>query len=117
MRYIYKGRVRCVEAGVGFKAVFAAAHSQRERASKQQRRPSSSQRWLERQLNDPYVAAAKREGWKSRAAFKLIEVDDKHHILAPGKRVLPGRKQVFRRTDGGVFAGDTIGRVRMNATF
>jgi 23S rRNA (uridine2552-2'-O)-methyltransferase len=48
----------------------------------------SSQRWLERQLNDPYVAAAKREGWRSRAAFKLAEIDDKHHFLKPGKRVV-----------------------------
>jgi 23S rRNA (uridine2552-2'-O)-methyltransferase len=51
-------------------------------------RTSSSQRWLARQLNDPYVAAAKREGWKSRAAFKLIEIDDKHHVLKPGQRVV-----------------------------
>ncbi len=51
-------------------------------------RTSSSQRWLERQLNDPYVAAAKREGWKSRAAFKLIEIDDKYHILKPGQAVI-----------------------------
>ncbi|MEZ5816549.1 MAG: RlmE family RNA methyltransferase [Hyphomicrobiaceae bacterium] len=51
-------------------------------------RTSSSQRWLERQLNDPYVAAAKREGWRSRAAFKLIEIDDKYHILKPGQRVV-----------------------------
>lgn len=51
-------------------------------------RTSSSQRWLERQLNDPYVAAAKREGWRSRAAFKLIEIDDKHRFLKPGQRVL-----------------------------
>jgi 23S rRNA (uridine2552-2'-O)-methyltransferase len=51
-------------------------------------RTASSQRWLERQLNDPYVAAAKREGWRSRAAFKLIEIDDKHHILKPGQRVV-----------------------------
>ncbi|MGD9806500.1 MAG: RlmE family RNA methyltransferase [Hyphomicrobiaceae bacterium] len=51
-------------------------------------RTSSSQRWLERQLNDPYVAAAKREGWRSRAAFKLIEIDDKHSVLKPGQRVL-----------------------------
>ncbi len=52
------------------------------------KRTASSQRWLERQLNDPYVAAAKREGWRSRAAYKLIEIDDKHHILKPGQRVL-----------------------------
>jgi 23S rRNA (uridine2552-2'-O)-methyltransferase len=51
-------------------------------------RTASSQRWLERQLNDPYVAAAKRDGWRSRAAFKLIEIDDKHHILKPGQRVV-----------------------------
>jgi 23S rRNA (uridine2552-2'-O)-methyltransferase len=51
-------------------------------------RTGSSQRWLERQLNDPYVAAAKREGYRSRAAFKLIEIDDKARLLAPGKRVV-----------------------------
>ena len=51
-------------------------------------RSASSQRWLERQLNDPYVAAAKREGWRSRAAFKLIEIDDKCHILKPGQRIV-----------------------------
>ena len=51
-------------------------------------RTASSQRWLERQLNDPYVARSKREGYRSRAAYKLIEIDDKHHILAPGKRVV-----------------------------
>ncbi|MGE0769319.1 MAG: RlmE family RNA methyltransferase [Hyphomicrobiaceae bacterium] len=51
-------------------------------------RTTSSQRWLERQLNDPYVAAAKREGWRSRAAFKLIEIDDKHHVLKAGQRVI-----------------------------
>ena len=51
-------------------------------------RSASSQRWLERQLNDPYVAAAKREGYRSRAAFKLIEIDDKHRLLKPGKRVV-----------------------------
>jgi len=51
-------------------------------------RTASSTRWLERQLNDPYVARSKREGYRSRAAYKLIEIDDKHHILAPGKKVL-----------------------------
>lgn len=48
----------------------------------------SSQRWLERQLNDPYVAASKREGMRSRAAYKLKEIDDKHHILKSGQRVV-----------------------------
>ncbi|HEX5509990.1 MAG TPA: RlmE family RNA methyltransferase [Pseudolabrys sp.] len=48
----------------------------------------SSRLWLERQLNDPYVARARREGYRSRAAFKLIEIDDKHHILKKGARVI-----------------------------
>jgi 23S rRNA (uridine2552-2'-O)-methyltransferase len=52
------------------------------------RRTASSQRWLERQLNDPYVAAAKRAGFRSRAAYKLIEIDDKHRFLKPGTRVI-----------------------------
>jgi 23S rRNA (uridine2552-2'-O)-methyltransferase len=51
-------------------------------------RSASSQRWLERQLNDPYVAAAKREGYRSRAAFKLAEIDAKHRLLKTGKRVV-----------------------------
>ena len=51
-------------------------------------RTVSSQRWLARQLNDPYVARAKREGFRSRAAFKLSEIDDKHHFLKSGARVV-----------------------------
>ena len=51
-------------------------------------RSLSSKLWLERQLNDPYVARAKREGFRARAAFKLIEIDDKHHLLNPGARVV-----------------------------
>jgi 23S rRNA (uridine2552-2'-O)-methyltransferase len=50
-------------------------------------RTLSSKLWLERQLNDPYVARAKREGYRSRAAYKLIEIDDKHHLFKPGMRV------------------------------
>jgi 23S rRNA (uridine2552-2'-O)-methyltransferase len=52
------------------------------------RHSASSQRWLERQLNDPYVAAARREGYRSRAAYKLIEVDNKYGFLKPGLRVI-----------------------------
>ena len=52
------------------------------------RRTPSSRSWLERQLNDPYVARAKREGFRSRAAFKLVEIDDKFHLLKPGARVV-----------------------------
>src|SRR2546421_10639277 len=47
------------------------------------RRKLSSKLWLERQLNDPYVAQAKREGYRSRAAYKLIEIEDKYRILKP----------------------------------
>jgi len=51
-------------------------------------RSLSSRRWLERQLNDPYVAKAKREGFRGRAAFKLIEIDDRHRLLRKGARVV-----------------------------
>jgi 23S rRNA (uridine2552-2'-O)-methyltransferase len=51
-------------------------------------RSLSSKRWLERQLNDPYVARARREGLRGRAAYKLIEIDDKHRLLKSGARVV-----------------------------
>ncbi|MGH7098572.1 MAG: RlmE family RNA methyltransferase [Stellaceae bacterium] len=52
------------------------------------RHKPSSAAWLSRQLNDPYVAAARRAGWRSRAAFKLIEIDERFHLLRPGLRVV-----------------------------
>src|SRR5262249_8053158 len=52
------------------------------------KRKLSSKLWLERQLNDPYVAQAKREGYRSRAAYKLIEIDDKYHLLKSGMTVV-----------------------------
>jgi 23S rRNA (uridine2552-2'-O)-methyltransferase len=52
------------------------------------RRTLSSRTWLERQISDPYVARAKREGFRSRAAFKLAEIDDKYRLLKPGARVV-----------------------------
>jgi len=52
------------------------------------KRSVSSTRWLERQLNDPYVAEAKRLGYRSRAAFKLAELDDRLHLLKPGARIV-----------------------------
>ena len=52
------------------------------------KRSLSSKLWLERQLNDPYVARAKREGYRSRAAFKLTELDDKARVLRKGARVV-----------------------------
>jgi len=52
------------------------------------KRKLSSKLWLERQLNDPYVAQAKRDGFRSRAAYKLIEIDDKYRLLKPGMTVV-----------------------------
>ena len=51
-------------------------------------RSTASQRWLQRQLNDPYVAAARADGWRSRAAYKLIQMDDRHKLIKPGARVV-----------------------------
>ena len=51
-------------------------------------RSTSQQLWLRRQLNDPYVAAARAQGFRSRAAFKLIELDERFHIIRPGARVV-----------------------------
>ena len=52
------------------------------------KRKLSSKLWLERQLNDPYVAKAKAMGYRSRAAFKLLEIDDKYRLLKPGMTVV-----------------------------
>ena len=51
-------------------------------------RSAQSTRWLERQLNDPYVRRAKAEGWRSRAAFKLIELDEKFHFVKGSRAVV-----------------------------
>lgn len=79
-------------------------------------RKISSTRWLERQLNDPYVARAKAEGYRSRAAYKLAEIDDKAGVLRPGARVLdlgcaPGgwTQVAVERVDA---LGDQAGRPR-----
>lgn len=58
----------------------------RVRASPQ--RSAGSSRWLQRQLNDPYVQRARKEGYRSRAAYKLSEIDERHRLLKPGLRVL-----------------------------
>jgi 23S rRNA (uridine2552-2'-O)-methyltransferase len=82
-------------------------------------RSVSSKRWLERQLNDPYVTRAKREGFRSRAAYKLIEIDDKAHFLKKGARVVdlgaaPGgwsqvaAKRVHAPEQGHVIAIDVL---------
>src|SRR5579872_3895517 len=58
------------------------------RVRRSRRRKASSTEWLTRQLNDPYVAEAQRRGYRSRAAFKLMQLDERFHLLAPGRRVL-----------------------------
>ena len=76
-------------------------------------------RWLERQLNDPYVKRAKSEGYRGRAAFKIIELDDKYRFLVPGARVVdlgcaPGGwcQVAVKRTNAlGEKKGKSIGRV------
>ncbi len=62
--------------------------SLKTRVKTARKRSLSSTLWLERQLNDPYVARAKREGYRSRAAYKLIEMDDRYHLLKPGGRIV-----------------------------
>jgi 23S rRNA (uridine2552-2'-O)-methyltransferase len=66
----------------------AAPRQKKVRVRGGKSRKASSRQWLERQLNDPYVARAKREGMRSRAAYKLIEIDDKARFLKRGMRVV-----------------------------
>ncbi|WP_340251607.1 RlmE family RNA methyltransferase [Roseobacter sp. HKCC-CH-9208] len=82
-------------------------------------RKLSSTRWLERQLNDPYVQRAKREGYRGRAAFKIMELDDKFRFLVPGAQVVdlgcaPGgwcQVAVPRINALGEKSGKAIGRI------
>jgi 23S rRNA (uridine2552-2'-O)-methyltransferase len=82
-------------------------------------RKLSSTLWLERQLNDPYVRRAKAEGYRGRAAFKIIELDDKFHFLVPGARVVdlgcaPGgwsQVAVERVNALGTKSGKPVGRI------
>lgn len=62
--------------------------TERVRVRSSKGRTVSSRRWLERQLNDPYVHAAKTKGYRSRAAFKLVELDDRFHFLKKGARII-----------------------------
>ena len=74
-------------------------------------RSVGSQKWLLRQLNDPYVRAAQEGGWRSRAAFKLIELDDRFHLIRPGMRCIDlgaapgGWSQVLVRRGAGPVVG------------
>ena len=60
----------------------------RQKVKSRAKRTPSSRAWLERQLNDPFVAQAKRDGYRSRAAYKLLEIDDKHRIFRSNGRVV-----------------------------
>jgi len=62
--------------------------SLKTRVKTARKRTLSSTLWLQRQLNDPYVAEAKRQGFRSRAAFKLIEIDERYHFLKPGQKII-----------------------------
>ena len=74
-----------------------------ERLRTAKKRTASSSRWLTRQINDPYVKQARAEGWRSRAAFKLIDLDEKFSLLRNAKRVVDlgiapgGWSQVLRK--------------------
>src|SRR5262245_33672862 len=74
----------------GNRGLGGAASRRREAARVQtaKSRKLSSTLWLERQLNDPYVHAAKEEGYRSRAAYKLLQLDEKYRLLKPGCRVV-----------------------------
>src|SRR5471030_2756039 len=79
------------------------------------KRSPASAEWLRRQLNDPYVTAAKQQGWRSRAAFKLLEMDDRFHIIRRDTRVLdlgaaPGgwTQVALRRGAGSVVGVDLL---------
>jgi 23S rRNA (uridine2552-2'-O)-methyltransferase len=92
----------------------SGTRSLKQRVKTARKRTVSSNRWLERQLNDPYVAQAKREGYRSRAAYKLLEIDQKYHLLKPGQRVVDlgaapgGWSQIAARVVGSL---DGRGRV------
>src|SRR3984885_5969534 len=65
-----------------------AGRVQPKRLKTAKQRTPSSQAWLERQINDPYVAEAQAKGYRSRAAFKLAEIDDKLRVIKRGSRVV-----------------------------
>ena len=65
-----------------------SSRGQGVRVKTAKKRSTSSTRWLQRQLNDPYVQLARREGYRSRAAFKLLELDEKFGLLRPGDTVV-----------------------------
>jgi len=84
------------------------------KVKKDRGRTASSRKWLQRQLNDPYVAAARAKGYRSRAAFKLVEMDEKFRFLKKGARVLDlgsapgGWSQVAAARGATIVAADVL---------
>jgi 23S rRNA (uridine2552-2'-O)-methyltransferase len=78
-RAISRGSGRCGSGG---------GRALKTRVKKKSGLKNSSRRWLERHLNDPYVHRANAEGYRSRAAYKLIEIDDRYQLIKPGMRVI-----------------------------
>ena len=67
---------------------FGSSRGLTQKIKKDKKRKSSSTRWIGRQLNDPYVLETQKRGYKSRAAFKLLQIDEKYKFLAPGLSVV-----------------------------
>ena len=84
------------------------------KVNKSKKRTVSSRSWLQRQLNDPYVAAARAKGYRSRAAFKLKELDERFHLLRKGQKVLDlgaapgGWSQMAAAKGASVVAADVL---------
>ncbi|HVY34099.1 MAG TPA: RlmE family RNA methyltransferase [Caulobacteraceae bacterium] len=101
-------RKRMVRAPTGGEA---SGRGESVRVKTAKRRTTSSQAWLARQLNDPFVTAAKAQGYRARAAFKLTEIDDRYHVIRPGGRIVDlgcapgGWLQVAVRRKSGPIAG------------
>ncbi len=88
-----------------------AGRGESVRVKTAKRRTLSSQSWLQRQLNDPFVVMAKAQGYRARAAFKLTEIDDRFHVIKPGGRIVDlgcapgGWLQVAVQRRAGAIAG------------
>lgn len=104
-------------AGKGRDSARGGARDLGVRLKTAHKRTLSSQRWLERQLNDPFVARAKREGYRSRAAYKLLEIDEKHRLLKPGQRIVDlgaapgGWSQIAARKVAGGKGGGAVAAI------
>jgi 23S rRNA (uridine2552-2'-O)-methyltransferase len=104
-----KGARKAMKGKGGHRGIGGIASRRRSavRVKAARTRSESSRQWLQRHLNDPYVAAAKEEGLRSRAAFKLLQLDEKYHLLRPGLRIVDlgaapgGWSQAAAKTNAG----------------